>query len=112
VIHNAGGVGLRTFAAAGGAGLSPPFNVVITGATKGVGKALATEFIRAGDSVALCSRSEERVQATVEELAALAAEVGRGGRVVGRPVNVARPAEVAAFADFAAAGAPCTRHRL
>lgn len=94
---------LRAFAAAGGAGQSPPYNVVITGATKGVGRALATEFIRAGDSVALCSRSEERVQAAVEELSALAADVGRGGRVVGRPVNVARPAEVAAFADFAAA---------
>lgn len=91
--------------ASASAAVTPPFNVVITGGTKGVGRALAEAFIREGDNVALCSRSTERVAATVAELAALAADVGRGGKVVGQSVDVARPAEVAAFADFAAAGA-------
>lgn len=100
----AGPARLLVRAADGGAGAQPRFNVVITGATKGVGRALAQEFIRAGDSVALCSRAEDRVQAAVEELTAAAAEAGGSGRVVGQPVNVARPGEVAAFADYAAAG--------
>ena len=77
----------------------PPFNVVITGGTKGVGKALAAEFIRAGDNVAIGSRNEDRVKSTVEELQALA---GQTSKVRGLPVNVARAKEVAAFADFAA----------
>lgn len=78
---------------------------MITGATKGVGKALAAEFIRAGDNVAICSRSEDRVRAAVEELQALAAQVQGGSgtaKVRGLSVNVARAKEVATFADFAA----------
>jgi NAD(P)-dependent dehydrogenase (short-subunit alcohol dehydrogenase family) len=34
----------------------PPFNVVITGGSKGVGRALAAEFLRAGDRVVICGR--------------------------------------------------------
>jgi hypothetical protein len=37
--------------------LLPPFNVVVTGSTKGVGLALAKEFLRAGDNVIVSSRS-------------------------------------------------------
>jgi chlorophyll(ide) b reductase len=96
---------VRAAGRGGGAALTPPFNVVVTGATKGVGLALAQEFVRAGDSVAVCSRDAGRVAAAVAALSALAAEGGGAARVVGRAVNVARPAEVAAFADYAAAGA-------
>ena len=46
-------------------------------------------------------RAAERVKAAVAELSELAAATGAGGRVVGLPCNVARPAEVAALADFA-----------
>ncbi|KAL6785448.1 NOL1 [Auxenochlorella protothecoides x Auxenochlorella symbiontica] len=74
--------------------IKPPFNVVITGGTKGVGKALASEFLAAGDSVALCARSAEAVDATVEELRSK-------GRVVGRACDVARAADVEAFTSFA-----------
>ncbi|KAJ9563562.1 hypothetical protein OSB04_008722 [Centaurea solstitialis] len=35
----------------------PPFNVLITGSTKGIGYALAKEFLKAGDNVLICSRS-------------------------------------------------------
>ncbi|GAB4813022.1 hypothetical protein N2152v2_000068 [Parachlorella kessleri] len=80
-----------------------PYNVVITGSTKGVGRALAEEFVKAGDSVVVCSRGPERVATAVEELAELARSSGRSGvKVAGLPCNVARPADVAALADFAA----------
>ncbi|KAL8170497.1 hypothetical protein V2J09_022301, partial [Rumex salicifolius] len=46
----------------------PPFSVLITGSTKGIGYALAKEFLKAGDNVILCSRSAERVESAVESL--------------------------------------------
>ncbi|XP_014524282.1 chlorophyll(ide) b reductase NOL, chloroplastic isoform X2 [Vigna radiata var. radiata] len=46
----------------------PPFNVLITGSTKGIGYALAKEFLKAGDNVLICSRSDERVEAAVRSL--------------------------------------------
>ncbi|KAG0497211.1 hypothetical protein HPP92_001902 [Vanilla planifolia] len=44
----------------------PPYNVLITGSTKGIGYALAKEFLRAGDNVLICSRSAERVESAVK----------------------------------------------
>ena len=49
--------GTRVTAAAGSADSSQGFNVVITGSTKGVGRAMAEEFLKAGDSVIISSRS-------------------------------------------------------
>ncbi|QCD85832.1 chlorophyll(ide) b reductase NOL, chloroplastic [Vigna unguiculata] len=46
----------------------PPYNVLITGSTKGIGYALAKEFLKAGDNVLICSRSDERVEAAVQSL--------------------------------------------
>ncbi|XP_020092900.1 chlorophyll(ide) b reductase NOL, chloroplastic isoform X1 [Ananas comosus] len=46
----------------------PPFNVLITGSTKGLGFALAREFLKAGDNVVICSRSAERVESAVQNL--------------------------------------------
>ncbi|XP_020589196.1 chlorophyll(ide) b reductase NOL, chloroplastic isoform X2 [Phalaenopsis equestris] len=48
----------------------PPYNVLITGSTKGIGYALAKEFLRAGDNVLICSRSAERVESAVQNLKA------------------------------------------
>ncbi|KAI3895408.1 hypothetical protein MKW92_006219 [Papaver armeniacum] len=45
-----------------------PRNVVITGSTRGLGKALAREFLLSGDRVVIASRSPESVQTTVMEL--------------------------------------------
>ncbi|CAA6658495.1 unnamed protein product [Spirodela intermedia] len=45
-----------------------PYNVLITGSSKGIGYALAREFLKAGDKVILCSRSGERVESAVQEL--------------------------------------------
>ncbi|KAJ9159674.1 hypothetical protein P3X46_025160 [Hevea brasiliensis] len=46
----------------------PPYNVLITGSTKGIGYALAKEFLKAGDNVLVCSRSVERVESTIQSL--------------------------------------------
>ncbi|XP_047938864.1 chlorophyll(ide) b reductase NOL, chloroplastic isoform X1 [Salvia hispanica] len=46
----------------------PPYNVLITGSTKGIGYALAKEFLKSGDNVIICSRSEERVKSAIESL--------------------------------------------
>lgn len=45
-----------------------PRNIVITGSTRGLGKALAREFLLSGDRVVVASRSPESVQSTVQEL--------------------------------------------
>ncbi|XP_055820178.1 chlorophyll(ide) b reductase NOL, chloroplastic isoform X2 [Solanum dulcamara] len=46
----------------------PPYNVLITGGSKGIGYALAKEFLKAGDSVIICSRSDERVVSALDKL--------------------------------------------
>ncbi|PKA59765.1 Chlorophyll(ide) b reductase NOL, chloroplastic [Apostasia shenzhenica] len=46
----------------------PPFNVLITGSTKGIGYALAKEFLKAGDNVLICSRLAQRVESAVKNL--------------------------------------------
>ncbi|KAK8919003.1 hypothetical protein KSP39_PZI021167 [Platanthera zijinensis] len=46
----------------------PPYNVLITGSTKGIGYALVKEFLRAGDNVLICSRSAERVESAAKGL--------------------------------------------
>ncbi|XVF24591.1 hypothetical protein REPUB_Repub13aG0140900 [Reevesia pubescens] len=46
----------------------PPYNVLITGSTKGIGYALAKEFLKAGDNVLICSRSAERVESAIKSL--------------------------------------------
>uniref|UniRef100_A0A2C9V469 Chlorophyll(Ide) b reductase NOL, chloroplastic n=1 Tax=Manihot esculenta TaxID=3983 RepID=A0A2C9V469_MANES len=46
----------------------PPYNVLITGSTKGIGYALAKEFLKAGDNVLICSRSAESVESTTRSL--------------------------------------------
>ncbi|KAF0241282.1 MAG: hypothetical protein FD183_773, partial [Chitinophagaceae bacterium] len=34
-------------------------NIIITGASKGIGKAIAAEFAAAGNTILLCSRGEK-----------------------------------------------------
>ena len=100
-------------AASNGQDIVAPFNVVITGGSKGVtplprfaygnlgfcaltsprgpscfsagvGKALATEFLKQGDNVVICSRQEDKVKAAVNELSALAKVHGGRIKVTGR----------------------------
>ncbi|SDC34021.1 NAD(P)-dependent dehydrogenase, short-chain alcohol dehydrogenase family [Terribacillus halophilus] len=45
--------------------------VVVTGSTGGIGKGIATSFLREGATVIINGRSEERVQSVTEELSAI-----------------------------------------
>lgn len=77
--------------------IQPPYNVVITGSTKGIGRALAEGFLYQGDRVLISSRSEARVEEVVQELA----DKFGPEQVKGRSCHVARPREVRDLADYA-----------
>ncbi|XP_062149229.1 probable chlorophyll(ide) b reductase NYC1, chloroplastic isoform X2 [Alnus glutinosa] len=89
-----------------------PRNVVITGSTRGLGKALAREFLLSGDRVVVASRSPESVDMIVKELEENLKEcvttVGgssktklQRAKVVGIACNVCDPDDVQKLANFA-----------
>jgi 3-oxoacyl-[acyl-carrier protein] reductase len=69
--------------------------VLISGASRGIGRAIAETFLAGGASVALCARGEEALAATAKELSEL-------GSVFYRPTDVADAAAVAEFVRGAA----------
>uniref|UniRef100_A0A0D6QWC4 chlorophyll(ide) b reductase n=1 Tax=Araucaria cunninghamii TaxID=56994 RepID=A0A0D6QWC4_ARACU len=90
-----------------------PQNVVITGSTRGLGKALAREFLFAGDNVVIASRSPDSVRTTVAQLQQ---ELSEGlsvstasppitqngeGKVFGISCNVSNGEDVKMLAEFA-----------
>ncbi|KZV27462.1 hypothetical protein F511_02571 [Dorcoceras hygrometricum] len=89
-----------------------PRNVVITGSTRGLGKALAREFLLSGDRVVITSRSPESVNETIKELSVNLDQVMiadgyssrknlRHAKVVGIPCDVSNPEDVKKLANFA-----------
>ncbi|OAY73494.1 putative chlorophyll(ide) b reductase NYC1, chloroplastic [Ananas comosus] len=89
-----------------------PRNVVVTGSTRGLGKALAREFLLSGDRVVVASRSPESVNQTVEELRENIKEgllVAKGkvrerlthAKVIGISCDVCKPEDVRRLASFA-----------
>jgi NAD(P)-dependent dehydrogenase (short-subunit alcohol dehydrogenase family) len=69
--------------------------VVLTGATRGIGRAAAIELVRRGAEVALVGRDPERVSLVAEEAAA----AGGGGRVHGHVADLALMSNVRVLAD-------------
>jgi 3-oxoacyl-[acyl-carrier protein] reductase len=70
---------------------------IVTGGSKGLGKAIAAELLAEGAEVAICSRNEA-------ELEAAAAELRKpGGTVFARRCDVTDPGQVTAFLGEAAA---------
>ena len=67
--------------------------VAITGATRGIGYALAEAFAQAGAHVAICGTREEVVKETVAKLQAF------GGKVFGMRVNISQEADCNAFIE-------------
>lgn len=69
---------------------------IVTGGTKGIGRAIAETFADEGADIAICARNAEEVASTVEALAA------KGVRATGRAVDVADgPALTSWVADVA-----------
>ncbi|XP_020181142.1 chlorophyll(ide) b reductase NOL, chloroplastic [Aegilops tauschii subsp. strangulata] len=77
--------------------MAPPYNVLITGSTKGIGYALARKFLKAGDNVVICSRSAERVESVRNDLKK---EFGEQ-HVWGTVCDVREGKDVKALVDFA-----------
>jgi 3-oxoacyl-[acyl-carrier protein] reductase len=64
---------------------------VVTGGTRGIGRAIAEALLASGAGVAICGRTEESVKKAVSELGA------GGGRVTGRRADVSNPKDAAAL---------------
>ena len=71
--------------------------VVITGGATGIGKEAALAFLQEGCQVAVCSRSQKKVDSVVADCKA------QGYEVLGRQVDAASTAELSRFADEVAA---------
>ncbi len=68
--------------------------IVITGSTKGIGRAFAEEFLKRGHNVAICSRNPEDVALVTKKLDA----ISRGG-VIGQVCDTTDKAQVQALWD-------------
>ena len=58
--------------------------VIVTGASKGIGRAIALEFAREGAYVAICARGADALEATRAELAALGVKIFAASCDVGK----------------------------
>ena len=70
--------------------------IIITGASKGIGKAIANKFAAANATLLLCSRGEKSLYDTVEELQTQYPNA----LVKGKPADMAIREEVKAFAEW------------
>jgi 3-oxoacyl-[acyl-carrier protein] reductase len=73
------------------------FKAVVTGGTKGIGRAIAETLAGEGADVGICARNAEEVTTTVAKLAA------RGVRSAGRALDVADAGALKSFVDAVAA---------
>jgi NAD(P)-dependent dehydrogenase (short-subunit alcohol dehydrogenase family) len=76
---------------------TPPAGLV-TGASRGIGRAVAQSLLEEGWQVFLCSRSPESLEATLEEL-----RQSHGDRARGRVVDVRSESEVDGLVDWVVA---------
>ena len=70
-------------------------HAIITGASQGLGKAIAAQYLREGASVVICARDAALLEQTRAELSA------SGGRVLAQPCDVADERQVANLVSFA-----------
>jgi 3-oxoacyl-[acyl-carrier protein] reductase len=69
---------------------------IVTGATRGIGRAIADTLADEGSSVAICARNREQVEQAVKDLSA------KGVKAWGRAVDVAHTKALIAFVNDAA----------
>ena len=60
---------------------------LITGASRGIGKGVATVYLREGARVFLCARGDKALRDTAEELGRIGPEVGYFASDVGDPLQ-------------------------
>src|ERR1043166_2990159 len=68
---------------------------IVTGASRGIGKAIANSLIAEGCAVAICGRNAERLNAAVSDLSK------DGARVIGVPTDVTSETAVGQFVTAA-----------
>lgn len=71
-------------------------NAVITGATKGMGRAIAIKLASAGYNLVICSRDQSEIDSFCQELMSQNPSI----RAAGLSTNCAEPTQVTAFANF------------
>jgi short-subunit dehydrogenase len=71
-------------------------NVIITGATKGIGKAIAVAFAKEGYNLALCSRTATDLDALRADLLKIDSKIA----IFTMPVDVSKKTEILAFGEF------------
>ncbi|HUQ92513.1 MAG TPA: SDR family oxidoreductase [Bryobacteraceae bacterium] len=69
---------------------------IVTGGTKGIGRAIAKMLLEQGVAVAICARSREDVDQAVREL-----REDTGGKITGSTCDVSNPADIRKFYAFA-----------
>ena len=74
---------------------------VVTGGSKGLGKAISAELMAEGAAVTICSRDSAELEATAAELRKRAGADAGSGSVVAMTCDVTEPDQVAAFIEFA-----------
>jgi 3-oxoacyl-[acyl-carrier protein] reductase len=72
-------------------------HAVVTGGTRGIGRAIAGRLLRAGAAVAICGRTRESVDRATTEL-----KQSPGGDIFGAPADVSKTDQVAGFFDAVA----------
>lgn len=72
-------------------------NIVITGATKGIGRAIAEAFVSEGHNIAICSRHEKELQ----DFSVYLLENFPSSKVFYLPADCSKKKQLLHFADFA-----------
>ncbi|HUA63799.1 MAG TPA: SDR family oxidoreductase [Verrucomicrobiae bacterium] len=67
---------------------------IVTGGTRGIGRAIAERLLREGASVAICGRSQDTVGHAVSAMQQL-------GKIAGHAADIRQPEDVARFFQFA-----------
>lgn len=71
-------------------------NAIITGASKGMGKAIALKLAEAGYNLAICARNQSELEGCISEIKHLNPSIN----VVGLQTDCADSAQLASFANF------------